>query len=172
MLSAAVYARKRLFVKQADHMVFLCNPLHKLHRKLVMVRRDIGCCKNRRQFVLSGSNLVMLGLRQYSELPKLLVKLFHKRLNAALNRSEIVILKLLTLRRLCAEKGTSGENQILALFINVRINQKILLLRTDRCFYRLNVCFSEQSENPERLTVDSLHTAQQRSLFIKRLAAV
>ena len=85
----------------------------------------------------------MLGFSQNSELPKLIVKLFHKCLNARLYNSEIVVLKLLTLRRLCTEKGTPRIYKVLALVVNVLVYKEIFLLGAYRGFNRLNVCFSE-----------------------------
>ena len=86
----------------------------------------------------------MLGFSQNSELPKLIVKLLHKRLNTRLYDSEIVILQLLSLRRLCAEKGATRIYKVLALVVNVLVNKEIFLLGADGRFNRFYIRFSEK----------------------------
>ena len=107
MLARAVDARKRLLVQQADQTVLLSGFLHDFHGQLVVVVGNIGGCKDRRQLVLRGSHLVMLGLCEHAELPQLLIKLLHIRRNAGLDGAEIVVIQLLTLGRLRAEKGSA-----------------------------------------------------------------
>ena len=93
--------------------------------------------------MLCGRYLVVLGFCKNTQLPQLVVQLFHKCLNAWLYNSEIVILKLLPLRRLCTEKGTTRIYKVLALVVNVLVYKEIFLLGAYRGFNRLNVCFSE-----------------------------
>ena len=45
-----------------------------------------------------------------------------------------MVLQLLTLRRLCAEKGASGINKVLALVVNFLIYKEIFLLGADGGF--------------------------------------
>ena len=86
----------------------------------------------------------MLGFGKNTQLPQLVVQLFHKRLNARLYDSEIVILKLLTLRRLCTKKGTPRIYKVLALVVNVLVYKEIFLLGTDGRFNRFYIRFSEK----------------------------
>ena len=65
-------------MKQAHKTVLGGNLLHDLHGQLVVVGCDVcgrvdGC-----QLMLCGCDLVVLGLCQNTQLPKLIVKLFHK----------------------------------------------------------------------------------------------
>ena len=86
----------------------------------------------------------MLGFGKNTQFPQLVVQLFHKRLNARLYDSEIVILQLLTLRRLCAEKGATRIYKVLALVVNVLVNKEIFLLGADGRFNRFYIRFSEK----------------------------
>ena len=115
VLAAAVDAGKGLFVQKADHVVLLRYLLHELHGKLVVVGGDVSRGEDRCKLVLCGSDFVMLGLCEHAELPQLVIELLHKGGHAGLDSSEVMILQLLTLGRLCAEERASGIEQILAL---------------------------------------------------------
>ena len=65
--------------------------------------------------MLTGGDLVVLCLGVYAQLPKLPVKVGHIVGNALFNRSEVMVLQLLTLGRACAEQRSARENQIGAL---------------------------------------------------------
>ena len=108
-------------MQQAHHIILTRKLLHELHGYLIVICGNICRCIYRRKLVLSGSDLVMLGLRQNTELPELLVELLHERRDARLYRSVIVVVKLLALGRLCSEKRSAGVHYILALFIDAFI---------------------------------------------------
>jgi len=61
MFSGTVYPRKRFLMKKTDQIMAQRHLLHRLHHKLVMVRRNIGRRENRRHFVLSRCNFIMFG---------------------------------------------------------------------------------------------------------------
>ena len=100
MLARAVYAGKGLFVQQADKAVAICDLLHDLHADLVLIVCGVCIGINRCHLVLSRGDLVMPRFRQNAELPQLLVEILHVFGNTRTDRSEIVILKLLSLWRL------------------------------------------------------------------------
>ena len=107
--------------------------------------------------MLSRSNLIMLCLGKDTELPKLLVKVCHIFGNSRLDNAEIVIVHFLTLRRLCSEKGSARELQILTLFIHFLINKEVFLLRTDRSANALYVFIAKELEDSHCLLVKGLH---------------
>ena len=172
MLAAAVDAREGFFMQQADHSVTLGDLLHQLHRQLVVVGRKVRRGEDGGKFVLRGSDFVVLRLGKHTQLPKLFVQLFHKGLNAGLDDTEIMIVQLLTLRRLAAVERAAGVDQILALVVNVLINKEVFLLGTDRCADVLAGVVAEEAKDTHGLTVDRLHRAKKRCLFVKRFAAV
>ena len=112
IFAGAVDTGKRLFMQQADHAVARGHLLHDLHRQLVLVSGDVAGRKHGRKLMLRGSDLVVLGLGVDAELPELLIEILHECRNARLDAAEIVIVKLLPLRRLCTEERTPGIDPV------------------------------------------------------------
>ena len=172
VLARAVDAGKRLFMQQADHAVARGHLLHDLHRQLVLVSGDVAGRKHGRELVLRGRDLVVLGLGIDTELPELLIEILHECRNARLDAAEVVVIELLSLRRLCTKERAPGIDQILAAVIDIFVHEEILLLRADRRAHGGNVGIAKQVDHTQSLTVERLRAAQQRRLFIERLAAV
>ena len=145
---------------------------HCLHDKLVVIRCNVGRCKNRGKLVLRRRHFIMLRLCQDSKLPQFVVQVFHIGQHARLDRSEIMILQLLALRRLCAVQRAARINQIFSFLADVLVNQEIFLLGAYRCFDGRNVFVSEKLQHAERLPVNSLHGTQKRRFLIERFPAI
>ena len=124
-----------------------------------------------RELVLRGSRLVVLGLGVNAELPELEVQLAHKLHNSRAYRAEVVVFKLLPLRRHRAEKRSAGEFQILAFVGERLVDEEVFLLGADVGRDALRVR-AEKPEHAQRLRVDKLHRAKQGSFLIQHLAAV
>ena len=122
--------------------------------------------------MLRGSDLVVLGLGIDAELPELLIEILHECRNARLDAAEVVVIELLSLRRLCTKERAPGIDQILAAVIDIFVHEEILLLGADRRAHGGHVRVAEQVDHAQGLTVERLRAAQQRRLFIERLAAV
>ena len=86
-------------MKQAYKSVSGCDLLHDLHHKLVLIGRDIGCRVDGCELVLSGCNLIVLGLCKDSEFPEFFVEVVHKGLYSGLDDSEVMVIHFLTLGR-------------------------------------------------------------------------
>ena len=172
VLAGTVDAGKRLFVQQADHAVARGHLLHDLHRQLVLVGSDVAGREHRRELVLRGRHFVVLRLGVNAELPELLVQILHERRNARLDAAEVMIVQLLAFRRLGAEERAAGIDQVLALVIHRLVDQEVLLLWADGRAHGCHVLVAEQVDHTQGLTVKRLGAAQQRRLFIERLAAV
>ena len=114
----------------------------------------------------------MLRLGQDAELPQLLVQILHIRRDARTDGAEIMIVQLLTLGRLRAEERPAAQAQILALQIELLVDQEIFLLRADLRVDLLGLVVTEQTQDAHGLTADRVDGAQQRRLFIQRLAGV
>ena len=115
MLAATVDAGEWLFVQQADHAVFQGDLLHDLHGQLVVVGRHVHGGEDGRELVLRRRHLVMLGLRQDSELPQLAVQVLHVRGHAGLDNAEVVVFHLLAFGGAGAEEGSAREAQVVSL---------------------------------------------------------
>ncbi len=103
VLAAAVHAGKRFFVQQTNQSVLQRHFLHNLHRQLIVIGGDVYGGVNRRQLVLRRCDLVVSRFGEDAQLPKLFVQLSHIGRNARLDGAEVVVVHLLTLRRLRAE---------------------------------------------------------------------
>ena len=172
VLSGAIDPCKRLFMEQADKVVPFGNPLHQFHGQLVVVRSDIGRGEDRRQLVLRGRNLVVLGLGQNTELPKLFVQVFHKLSHPGFDGAKIVVVQFLSLWRLRPKERSSGINQIRPFIKHFPLNQEVLLFRPDRRFDRGHIAVTEELQHPHRLFADGLHGVEQRRLFIQGFPSV
>ena len=106
--------------------------------------------------MLSGSNLVMLSLGVDAKLPELFIKVGHVLMNSVLDVAEVVVFKLLTLRCLSAEKGSSGVDKVLTLIVKLLVNEEIFLLGT---YSSGNSCSigTEELQNSYSLLGNNLH---------------
>ncbi len=85
--------------------------------------------------MLRRRDFVVLGLGQNSKLPKLLVQVLHKGLDARLYHAKVMVFKLLAFWGFGSEQSAARVNQVFALFINALVNQKIFLLWADGRLY-------------------------------------
>ena len=172
VLAAAVDAGKGLLMKQTDHVVLLGDGAHELHGELVMVSRNVGGGEDRCQLVLAGGDLVVLGLSHDTQLPEFFVQFFHERGDPGLDGAEIVVVQLLPLGRFGAEQRAPGIDQVLAFFVDIFVYEEVLLLRADRGLDRGHIVVAKELDDAHPLPVNGLHGAQQRRLFVQRIAAV
>ena len=172
VLARAVDAVERLFMQQTDQTVPRRDLLHDLHGELVVVGGDVGRGVNRGQLVLRRGDLIVLRLGKDAELPQLFVQVCHIFGHAGLDDAEIVVVHLLALGRLRAEERPAAVDEILALFIHRAVDEEVFLLGSDRGADAFDVLIAEQLQDAHRLLVERLHRAEQRRLFVERLAAV
>ncbi len=172
MLARAVHACKWLLVKQAGKSVAVGNLFHAFHYQLIVIGRNIGRHVDRRKLMLRRGSLIVLGLPKHAQLPKLYVQLLHKGGDPFLDSTEIVVVKLLPLRRHRAEQRSPGENQILSLKIFRLVDNKILLLRTHRTRNTGNIRISEKLHHTDCLLADCLHGTQKRRFLIQCLPGI
>ena len=171
MLTRAVDALKRLFVKQALEIMLSCGTLHYLHSELVMVGGDIYGIIDRSKLMLGRCSFVMLGLGIDTQPPQLLVDILHISCDSCFYRSEIVVVKLLSFGCRCAVERSSCKYQVFSVGIHFSVDKEILLLGTcigdNSCSVR-----AEQLHYTQCGFIDSIAGAQQRCFFIQSLAAV
>ena len=173
VLTGAVDAGKGLFMQQADEAVALGHLLHRLHDELVLIVGGVGVAVDGSHLVLTGGDLVVLGLGEHAELPQLLVQLLHKGRHARADDAEVVVVQLLTLGRLAAEEGAAAQPQILTLEVQLAVNEEILLLGADLRRDLTDVLLAvEKMQQLHRFAANRLVRAQQRGLLVQRRAAV
>ena len=157
MLSRTVHTCKRLLIQKTCKSMPTCHLFHGLHSHLIVIHRHIYLLINRCQFMLCRRNLVMLCLCRNSEHPKFMIYIIHIGSYSLSDRTEVVVLKLLSFWRHCSKKSSSCIYQILSLQILFPVNNEILLLRAYRRYYSLCCGISEKSEYSKSLSVYSLH---------------
>ena len=167
MFSRSIHPCKRFLMEQTFHSVPALPPVSKSAS-----RSDYGLaaifdfCIDRSKLMLSRRRLVMLSFRRNAYLPKFFVHIFHKRCDSLSDRSEIVIVHLLTLRRHRAEQRPSCKGQILPLqklLITLPENTPAPLPR--KASLSLAVVSPNKAEQTQRLRIDSLHGTQAAVVF-------
>ena len=172
VLSGTVDSLEGLFMKQAGKTVAVRHLLHHLHGQLVVVRCHVRSLIDRRQFVLCRRDLVVLGLRRNSQLPELHIQVVHEGGDLRLQDSEIMVLHLLALRRVCPEECSAAEQKILSLKEKLLVDQEVLLLGADGRGDPGHILLAYQLQKLHRLCAQRLHGAEQRRLLIQCLSAV
>ena len=172
MLAGAVHAGKGLFMQEADKSVTQCDLLHDLHRKLVVVGCNIGRVIDRGKLMLGRCDLIVLGLGIDPELPELPVKICHVFGDSRLDRTEVMVIHFLSLRRHGTKERAAAHHQILALLPELAVYEEIFLLRADGGAHTSHLLIAEELENAHGLLIERLHRTQQRYLLIKRLAGI
>ena len=152
--------------------MLVSNFFHNFHGQLVVVDSNICGIKYRSQLVLCRSNLVMLCFGRNAKLPELFVKIMHVSSNTRFQSSEVMILHLLSFWCGSSQKCTSAENQVFSLFIEILVNQEVLLLRSYCCVDMTNLFVSKDVKNTNCFFVKFIHGTEKRSFLIKCLSAV
>ena len=146
------------------------NAAHGFHDDLVVIHSQVGGHEQRRQLILRGRDLVVLRLARHTHAPERVVELVHKR-EHRLRRGGIVLVgKLLPLGRRRAEQRPPGIHEVLAAQKRVLVHEEIFLLPADGRRHTARPVVPQQAQHAHRLAVERLHGAQQRRLFIERLA--
>ncbi len=130
MLAGAVDAGKRLFMQQADKAMLLGGAFHQRHHQLLVIGGDIGALEIRGDFKLRWRHLVVVCFGGNAQLVQLILEILHEHLHARGNRTEVMIVKLLSLRRRRAEQRAARQQQVGAHIGEQRVDQEVLLLRT------------------------------------------
>ena len=144
VLARPVDPLEGLLVQEARVPELVRDLLHHFHGQLVVVHRDVGRLKDRRQLVLGRCHLVVLGLGRDAQLPELLVELVHVFGHLGLEHAKIVILHLLSLGRRRSHQRAAGQKEVFSLLVKVLVDQEILLLGTDGCVNVGDCCVAQK----------------------------
>ena len=83
-----------------------------------------------------------------------------------------MIFHLLSLRSRCTEKGSSTEEKILSLHVEILINQEVFLFGTNGGIDSLYCGIAKQAEHSYSLMIESVHRTKQGSLLIQGFTAI
>ena len=172
VFAGSVDPLKRFFMQEAGIAEAVGDFLHDLHGQLVVVDGDVGGLEDRRQFMLGGGDLVVLGLGRHAQFPELAVKGMHILGYLGLEDAEVMVLHLLPFGRRGAHEGAAGEEKILSLFVEFLVDQEVFLLGTYSRIYMVDIGISQKVQNLDGRIRERLHGAQEGGLFVQSLAAV
>ena len=109
-------------------------------------------------------------LHRHAELEELPLPFEHAGEHPLGDRSEILVLELLPLRRLGAEERPAGNDEVGTGKEEIPVDEEIFLLRSGRRRYLADVLVAKHREHAAGLLVDGLHRPQERRLLVERLA--
>ena len=112
--------------------MFLSCLLHGRHHKLLMVGSNVCCFVIWRDFELAWCHFIVVCLGRDTEAVKLVLEILHVVLNARWDGAEIMIVKLLALRRCRAEQCAARKKQVSTGICEIGIDEEIFLLCTTR----------------------------------------
>ena len=143
----------------------------RLHSEQVVVDRRGRTREDRRELVLRGRDLVVLGPGINAQAPQPVVDLFHEIADRLADGAEVMLLELLALGGVRAEQRAAAQDEVGALAVVVERDEEVLLLGTDGR-HDLRHIDPEALEHALGLLGQALHRAQQRRLLVERLAVV
>jgi hypothetical protein len=168
VLTGSVDAGERLLVEQTFHTVLFGDGLEDRHRQLLVVGGDVGPLEHRRQLELAGGHLIVPGLGGNTEFEQLALGVHHETEDTLRDRAEVVVVELLALRRLGAEQGAAGVDEVRARQEEVPIDQEVLLLGAAERHDVIEVLVTKQLQDALGVHAHGLLAAQQRRLEVER----
>ena len=149
VLSRAVDSSKWLFMEQAFKSVLSGNGPQYMHRCHLMINCDIGIFEGRRKFVLTRRDFIVPRFDRDSKFKQTLFAFGHISQDSFRDCTKVVILQLLTLRRLSADQRSTANNEIKSLQKEFAVNKKIFLFATKCCDCIRRFCIAKQSHDAQ-----------------------
>ena len=165
MLSGTVHSCKRFLVEYYLKMVLLCNLAHKNHHHKVLVCREVGLSIYRRKLKLVWSHLIMPGLKFYSKLVGLCLKVLHIGHYTLRNGAKVVVFQLLVFCCCMSNKRSVAEHKVRSCPKERLVYKKILLLYSKLCANFSNILVKHFADGSSRL-VNRRNRFKQRSLLV------
>ena len=158
VLAASVNSVEGLFVEEANHSVAVRDGFHNGHYDLVVVHGVVRRRINAGEFVLSGSDFVMLRLRVNAEFPEFLVEIAHIIPDSLFDFSEVMVFEFLSFGRVRSEKRSAAGREVESVFVNFLIDEEVFLFRADGGYNSFGFVISENSHNAQNLFVERFDT--------------
>ena len=171
MLARSVDALEGLLVLEADEVVVRCEQAHLLHREQVLVDRAVHVAEHGREFVLGGSDLVVLGLRSDGEPPEHVVELLHEGVDRRADGAEIMLVELLPFAGRRPEERAAAHDEVLAFGIDLLGYEEVFLFVADVDLDARRM-LAEEREHALGLLFDGRDGTQKRRLLVERFAVV
>ena len=171
MLARTVDAGKRFFVKQTTESMFTGNPAHQRHQQHIMVNGQVAFLKNRGQFKLIGSHLVMARLTRDSQFQSLNLQVTHKGGYPFRYGTKIMVIHLLIFGRFVTHERAACHHKVGTYSKEVFINKKILLFPAQIGGHFLHFGIKEMADFSGS-TVNGSQGFLQRCLVVESLTRI
>ena len=172
VLARAVDPSKGLFMEQTGKVMFLRYRLHRVHDDLVMVDSYVGLFKDRRELELAGRHLIVPGLRGNAQLEEFFLHVVHVRRDSFLDAAKILVFQLLPFRGRRSDDGPAAEDEILTLEEVIRIDQEVLLFRSQRRIDPFHAFAAEKIHDAHGALADRLVRSQERGFLVEGLSGI
>ena len=136
-----------------------------------MVDGQVQLLEDGRQLELRRGDLVVAGLRWNAKAPQLVLGVGHEGQDAGGDAAEVVVLKLLVLRRRRAVEGAAGLQKVRALQVELLVNQEVFLLRA-QCHGHRRLLKAKTLHQADDCPLQRLGRTQERGLLVKDLTCV
>ena len=114
----------------------------------------------------------MLRLDRNAQTPEFFIQIPHEFGNPFSNDPVVMIIQLLPFCRHTPEERSAGIDDIFSLQILLPVNQKVLLLRSDRRTHKTALLISEKAQNTKSFSIDGLHRAKEGRLLIQSFPGI
>ena len=156
VLAGSVDAVEGLFMEQALEAVALGHVAQGCHDHMVVIDGNVGLLEEGRNFVLSGSDLVVAGADRHAQLVEVALGLHHEGQDALGDDAKILVAEFLSLGRPCPKERAACHKQVLAGKGVVVVNEEVFLLKAGIGYdWQLGVHVKEVKNAPG-LVVQSL----------------
>ena len=172
MLAGTVDAGKRLFMQQADQIIFLGGPLQDIHDHMVLVNCHGGRAVYAGQFKLGRGGFVVFRLGVDAQFPELFVDVLHKGRHPGRDGSLVMIFQFLSLRCAGPEQGPAGEAQVVPEIKVFAVNQEVFLFQSADRIYIFDILVAKQVDHFGCGFVEGPDGFQDRGLLVNGITAV
>ena len=171
MLAGTVDALEGLFMLQANQAMMGCIEAHLFHREQVFVDCAVRVGEQRSKLVLCRGNLVVLGFCRNAQRPQVVIDFLHEFVDGRSDGAEVMLLKLLALKRSSAEQGAARHDKVLTLHVILLGNQEVLLLCTNGGNHAMAI-FAKELQDALSLFVNSAHGTEKRGFLVECFTGV
>ena len=158
-------------MKEHGEVVLGGNALHEVHYQLVVVVGQVHIFEDRSQLELVRSRFVVAGLDRDTELVAFHFQFLHEVGYTRRDRTEVVVVQLLVLRRGVAHQGAAGDAEVRAGIVKGSIYQEVFLFPAQVGIYSLHFWHEHLAHFGSSL-VDSSQCLEQWSLVVECLSGV
>lgn len=159
-------------MEQANETVSGCGGTQNVHGHHVVVSGNVGLFENRSEFELARSNFIVTGLYRYAKSQETVFNVLHEGQYASWDSTEIVVFKLLTLRRRSAHNGAASQHKVRTKSSKALVYEEVFLFNTSVGTYKSRRGVTEEAKDTKSLVRKSRNRAAKWDLAVKSFARI